>query len=140
MSFWKKLFSDVPDTAPVMPPSVAKTTPSTTGCTLKIWEHERIIPDPTEADIRAAVTALDDSAMGPRLRLSMDGGANEINLSGTPGDFGFDYHEGVVHAGNYFYGSKRTDYSVETAIKLLVAYRNDAPDWKGMMEWQKLKM
>jgi hypothetical protein len=140
MSFWSKLFSNAPDTAPVMPLSAPITASGTLRCTLKIWENERIIPDPTEADIRAAVTALDDSEMGPRLRLGMNGHSDEMDLSGTPGDFGFNYHDGVVHARGYFYASKRTDYSVETAIKLLVAYRNGVPDWKTMVEWQKLKM
>ena len=114
---------------------------NTMSCTLKIWKGEKTIPNPTEADIRAAVTALDNSEIGPRLLLSLHGGAGQIELSGTPRDgFGLDYREGAVSEGGYIYASKRTDYSAETAIKVLVAYRNGAPDWKTMAEWDKLKM
>jgi len=37
--------------------------------------------------------------------------------------------------------SRKTDYSTETAIRVLVAYRNGAPDWQTMVvEWKKPKM
>jgi hypothetical protein len=140
MSIWKTLFGRTSDIGPAAPPPPAMPASNTLTCTLKIWESGKIIPAPTETDIRAAVMALDDSEMGPRLRLSMDGDTNRMELSGTPGDFGFDYHEEAVQAEGYFYASRRTDYSTETAIKVLVAYRNGTPDWQTMVEWKKLKM
>ena len=115
----------------------AKTPTNATGYTLKFWKNEKIIRNPTEADIRAAVTALDNSEDGPRLVLSTAGNTNELQVSGTPkGGFSFDYHEGV--GDNYpLYLSKKSDHSAETAIKLLVAYMKGTDDWKKMVEWKK---
>ncbi len=65
---------------------------------LILWNGNKLINNPTEADIRAAVTALDDSELGPRLRLSLNGNATRIELSGSPrAGFGLDYREGVAH-------------------------------------------
>lgn len=115
----------------------AKTPTNATGYTLKLWKNEKIIRNPTEADIRVAVTALDNSEDGPRLVLSTAGNTNELQVSGTPkGGFSFDYHEGV--GDNYpLYLSKKSDHSAETAIKLLVAYMKGTDDWKKMVEWKK---
>lgn len=140
MSLWRTLFGRTSDIGPTIPPPPAMPASNLLTCTLKIWQSGRIIPAPTEADIHAAVAALDDSEMGPRLRLSMGGDANRMELSGTPGDFGFDYHAEALEAEGCFYASRGTNYSAETAIKALVAYRNGAPDWQTMVEWKKLRM
>ena len=117
------------------------TSPTVTGCTLTIQKGGKVINNPAEADIRGAVEALDDSEVGPRLLISLNGGAGQIELSGTPRyGFAFDYREGPAKDGATIYASKKTDYPAETAVKVLVAYRNGAPDWKTMVEWDKLKM
>lgn len=119
----------------------AATAANPTSCTLKIWKGEKTTPNPTEADIRAAVAALDNSEIGPRLLLSLEGGAGQMELSGAPRDgFGLDYREGAASEEACIYASKRTDFSTETITKVLLAYRNGAADWKTMVEWNKLKM
>lgn len=105
--------------------------------TLKLWKNEKLIPHPTEADIRAAVTGLDNSEDGPRLILSTTGNTNELQVSGTPKDgFSFDYHEGL--GDNYpIYVSAKTDYKADTVIKLFDAYLKGGDDWKKLIEWKK---
>lgn len=100
---------------PTNKPSAPTTTMS---YSLKFWSNEKVIHNPTEADIKAAVTALNNSDDGPRLVLSTPGNANELQVSGTPKDgFSFDYHEGL--GDNYpLYVSKKSDYSADTVIKL----------------------
>jgi hypothetical protein len=105
--------------------------------TLKLWKNEKLICNPTEADIKAAVTARDNSEEGPRLVFSTPGNTNELQVSGTPkAGFSFDYHEGL---GDSYpsYGSKKHDHSAETTIKLLAAYMKGADDWKKLVEGKK---
>ena len=141
MSFWNKLFSSASDTSVTPPPGPEMTTSTDLSCTLKLWENERIIPNPTEADIRAAVLALDDSQLGPRLLLSMDGNGSQIQLTGAPPDgFGLEYRERAADEAGYFYSSRRYDYSPDAAIKVLIAYRNSVADWATMVEWKRLRL
>jgi hypothetical protein len=105
--------------------------------TLKLWSNEKLIHNPTEADIKAAVTGLNSSDDGPRLVLSTAGNTNELQVSGSPkGGFSFDYHEGL--GDNYpLYVSKKSDYSADAVIKLFDAYLKGGSDWKSQVEWQK---
>ena len=127
------------------PSSTAQVSPvtstNTVNCALKIYKTGQLIDQPTEADLRTAVAALDDSELGPRLALSFDGGTNGMYVTGTPRyGFGLEYHEGVVSDGDHGYASKKTDLSAETVTKVLLAYRSHAPNWKAIVEWEKLEM
>jgi hypothetical protein len=141
MSFWDKLFNNAADTAVIPTPLTATTASADLSCTLKLWQNEEIIPNPTEADIRAAVLALNASELGPRLRLSMDGDGSQIQLSGTPRDgFALDFRERGADEEGYFYASRRCNYPADAAIEVLVAYRNGTADWSTMVEWKKLRL
>ena len=141
MSFWNNLFSNTTDTTMTPPQGPSATASADLSCTLKLWENGKLIPNPTEADIRAAVSALDDSALGPRLLLSINGNGSQIQLSGAPpGDFALDYRERGADEAGYFYASRRCDYSTDAAIKILLAYRNGTADWATMVEWEKLRL
>lgn len=129
------------DAPPASTPNINTNAANSMSCTLTIWKDQKTIGDPTEADVRNAVAALDDNDIGPRLALSLDGGALKIELSGTPRDgFGLDYRDQAARAAGYVWASKQTDLSAETCTKVLVAARNRAPDWKDLIEWKKLKM
>jgi hypothetical protein len=141
MSLWKTLFRNPSDFPPASQPPAAMTVANTSGFTLKLWAPERIIANPTEAAIRSALEALDESEMGPRLLLSINGGANRLQLTGNPRDgFGFDYFEGTVGEGDHFYTSKRYDHSIDEAMKVLLGFLSGTADWRAMVEWKKLKM
>ncbi len=120
------------------PPST--TNPKPPPSVLLLWKENKLINNPTEADVRAAVAALDDSEIGPRLRLSLNGNATRIELSGSPqGGFGLDYREGAAQKRRAVYASAKTDLSAETVTQVLVAARNGAPDWKKLLEWTRIK-
>jgi hypothetical protein len=141
MSFWNKLFSNAPETTPTLPPSAGTPPSGDLSCTMKLWETGKDMPNPTEADIWAAVTGLEDSQAGPRLRLTMNWDGSQIELIGTPHHgFALDYREGGAREGDYFYSSRRCDYSADDAIKVLIAYRNGKADWSAMVQWKKLRL
>jgi hypothetical protein len=141
MSFWNKLFTSTSEATVALPPTPPATASTDLSCTLKLWKNGRIIPNPTEADIRAEVLALDDSVFGPRLRLSMNGNGSQIELSGTPQDgFALDYRERSTDETGYFYASRRCDYPADVAIRILIAYRNSVADWATMAEWKRLRL
>jgi hypothetical protein len=140
MSFLNKMFGNTPD-AVVIPPPIATTASTDLSCTLKLWKNEKVLHNPTEADIRAAVTALSNDEMGPRLLLKMDGCGSQIQLTGTPQDgFAFEYRERSADAEGCFYSSERYDYPTEMAIKVLSAYRSGVADWATMVVWKKLRL
>ncbi len=141
MSFLNKLFGNTPDAVVIPPPRMETTASTDLSCTLKLWKNDQILPNPTEVDIRAAVTALSNDEMGPRLLLRMDGCGSQIQLTGTPQDgFAFEYRERSADAEGYFYSSKKHDYPPEMAVKVLTAYRSGVADWATLVAWKKLRL
>ncbi|MGO8836891.1 MAG: protein kinase domain-containing protein [Limisphaerales bacterium] len=105
----------------------------TMSCTLKFDENEKTIPNPTEADIRAAVTSHKDG-IGPVFYIGLDGTEDFLRISVFKGAFSFDGREG-----NVGYMSKRDILSIEEAVKVMTAFRNGSADWKRMVDWEQVK-
>jgi len=103
------------------------------SCTLKFDENEKTILNPTEADIRAAVTSHKDG-IGPIFYIGLDGTEDFLRISVFKGAFSFDGREG-----NVGYMSKRDILSIEEAVKVMTAYRNGSADWKRMVDWEQVK-
>jgi len=106
----------------------------TMSCTLTFDENQKTMPNPTEADIRAAMISHEDD-FGPIFYIGLDGTKDFLRIHALgKGRFSFEY----THDGNAGYLSKREDFSVEEAIKILTAYRNGSADWMTMAEWTKI--
>ena len=101
------------------------------NCSLDICGDERI-QNPTEADIRQAVFALDTMKDDAFLIL----GPSDMTYIQTFGNqrFGFvlEYQETDA---KHHYRAKR-DLTADEIVKALVAYATGADDWKAMAEWE----
>lgn len=109
--------------------------PKTMSYTLTFDESQKTIANPKESDIRAAVTTHKDD-FGPVFQIGLDNSKEvfQIDAQGSS-RFSFDYGDG----GNVGYISKREDFSLEEAVKILTAYCTGTPDWKKTVDWKELK-
>jgi hypothetical protein len=102
--------------------------------TLDICGGNRI-PNPSEADIRQAVFALDARKGDAFLVL----GPTETTYIQTSGDqkvgFDLEYQESDM---KHHYLATR-DFTAEEIAKALVSYSAGSEDWKRMTEWEPLK-
>jgi hypothetical protein len=107
----------------------------TMNYTLTFDDSQKTIANPAEADIRAAVTAHKDD-FGPVFQISPDDKKESLQID-AQGDshFAFDYTRD--EKGGYI--SKRENFSIEEAVKILTAYRNGSADWMKLVDWKELK-
>ena len=96
---------------------------------------QRGIANPTEADIRSAVTGY-KGQMGPIFQISMVGTKETLQIDALgDGHYSFEYSDG----GKVGYISKRKDYSIEEAVKILTDYRYGSPIWNETIDWKERK-
>ena len=102
--------------------------------TLDICGDKRI-QNPTESDIRQAVSALDTNSGDAFLIL----GSTEMTYIQTGGDqkvgFVLEYQDTDA---KHHYRAKR-NLTVDEIVKALVTYSTGADDWKTMAEWELVK-
>ena len=97
-----------------------------------MYEYSKItIPNPTEADIRAAVTSYKDfqintSEVDDFLRITVPPSEHTFIFDGRDGNVGYMTKKDVV--------------STEVAVKIMTAYRNGSADWKKMVDWEQVKL
>jgi hypothetical protein len=107
------------------------TPPKNMHYTLNICGDEEV-RSPSEADIRAAVFALDTKKGDAFLAL----GPTEMTYIQTSGDpkvgFDLEYQEADVR---HHYRAKR-DFAADEIVKAFVSYAAGAEDWKNMAEWE----
>ena len=108
-------------------------TASTMNTTLDICGLKKI-PNPTETDIRQAVSTLDTGKNDAFLIL----GPTEMTYIQIAGDekagFHVEYQENDVE---HHYRAKR-DLTVDEVVKTLLAYSAGSDEWKRMTEWEHL--
>ena len=96
---------------------------------------ERTVPNPTEADIRTAVFALDTTKNAAFLIL----GQTKMTYIQTSGDtkagFELEYQESDV---KHHYRAKRR-FTADEIVKALVSYMSGTAEWKQMTEWEPIK-
>ena len=102
----------------------------TLSCTLEIAGVKKI-PNPSEADIRVAVMAMDTKRGGAFLVIAV----SEVTYIQTSGDerlgFEMEYQETDVQ---HHYRAKRRLNS-EEVVKALASYATGNGDWKKMTDW-----
>jgi hypothetical protein len=112
------------------------TTPrtKTMSYALRNLQNDKVIPNPTDADIRATIASLKDD-FGPVLALEI-GDSQPLQMDEvSKGHFGFSCQEGQT---GYF--SDKHEFSTEDAIKLIISFRDGTADWKKMTTWRQVKM
>ncbi len=101
------------------------------NCTLNIRGNKKML-NPSAADIRAAVFALDTRKGDASLVL----GPTEMTYIQTGGDqrvgFDLEYQEGDT---DHHYRATR-DFTAEEITKALVSYAAGEDNWKAMAEWE----
>lgn len=114
------------------PSQPVESAPKTIAYTLNIC-GDNIVRNPTAADIRAAVFALDGDKKHCFLILNADD-TTYIQTRGTV-EVGFDeleYQEGdTLH----HYRAKR-DFTAEEVVNVLVSYVSGSADWKQAADWE----
>ena len=97
---------------------------------------DKNIQNPTEADIRQAVSSLADED-GAFLIL----GTSDMTYIQAVVDrqFGFDleYQEDDTE---HHYRARRNDFTVEEIIKAMTSYSTGADDWKKTVEWELIEL
>jgi hypothetical protein len=95
----------------------------------------KTVQNPTESDIRTAVTSLDgDTNIFLILRKDAKHWIQASWAAKGP-LIDFDYAEGVEDA--QFHTPKK--YSADIAFKVLDSYLKGTEDWKKLVEWEKAK-
>lgn len=119
-------------------------TPSTNGntttsktimnFTLMNQQNQKALANPTDADIRAMVVSLTDD-LGPVLTLQTPADAQYLSMDEiAKGKFGFTCKDGNIS----WTTKKGHECSTEEAIKIIISYRNQTPDWKKLGEWDQV--
>lgn len=107
--------------------------PSGVQPTLEI-AGERRIPGPTDAQIRAAVASLDACTTYAFLILDRDA-RHSMEISGDAREgFEVEHYEGG--SGQRYRASG--DFGAEQVITLLIAYRDAAPGWRELAQWEEV--
>lgn len=105
----------------------------TQNCTLTI-AGEKKIPNPTAADIREAVLAMDTKTGGAFLVIE----GSPMTYVQTSGDqrlgFEMEYQEANIRR---HYRAKRR-FTTDEIVKVLTSYTTGADDWKKAAEWELL--
>jgi hypothetical protein len=105
------------------------------NCTLDICGDKKI-QNPTEADIRRAVFALDTEMNDAFLIL----GRTDVAYIQTSGDqkagFELEYQEDDI---KHHYRATR-DLTADEIVKALVSYSIGSDDWKRLVEWELLEL
>lgn len=93
----------------------------------------KVIANPTDADIRGMIASLTND-FGPVLSLETPGNAQYLSMDEiTKGKFGFTCKDG-----NIAWTTKDGfECSPEVAIKIIISYRDQTPDWKKLGEWEQ---
>ncbi|MGZ5508709.1 MAG: hypothetical protein ACXWKH_20235 [Limisphaerales bacterium] len=103
--------------------------------TLEFQENDKIIHNPTEADIRSALASHNDD-FGPVLVIKTDGTADFIRVvAEQDGHFSFQHSPD----GKVVFVSTKETFSVDEATKVAVGYAKGLPDWKNLVDWKELK-
>jgi hypothetical protein len=99
--------------------------------TLVNLQNNKKISNPTDADIRATIASLKDD-FGPVLELNTPGVEQPLQMDMIDKAlFGFTCRDG-----DQVYITKNGhEYSTEVAIKIIISYRDQTPDWKKLGEW-----
>lgn len=105
------------------------------NCTLDICGRKSI-QNPTEADIRQAVFALDTKKNDAFLVLSL----TDMTYIQTSGDqnVGFDLEYQETDIKQHYRG--KCDFTADEIVKTLVSYSIGADDWKHTVEWELLEL
>ena len=105
------------------------------NCTLEICGHKKIL-NPTEADIRQAVFALDTKSDDAFLVLA----PTDMTYIQASGDqkvgFDLEYQETDIQ---HHYRATR-DLTADEIVKVLVSYSIASDDWRRMVEWELLEL
>jgi hypothetical protein len=97
---------------------------------------DKTIQNPTEDEIRQAVSTLDNKNNDAFLVLEIND-MTYMQTSGDPKDgFILEYQENDV---KHHYQSKR-ELAADEVVKALVLYSVGSDDWKQMAEWQWLQI
>ena len=106
----------------------------TMNCTLDICGDKKI-QNPTDADIRQAVFAL-DTKMGEAFLIL---GPTDMTYIQSSGDqkvgFDLEYQETDT---KHHYRAKR-NFTADEIVKALVSYSTGSDDWKKTAEWELIK-
>lgn len=106
----------------------------TLSCTLEVG-GEKKIPNPSEADIRGAVMAMDTRKGGAFLVITV----TELTYIQTSGDhrlgFELEFQERDVQ---HHYRTKRR-LNTEEVVKVLAAYATGQGEWKQTADWTPIK-
>lgn len=104
------------------------------NCTLDIC-GDREIQNPTEADIRQALSSLDTGKNDAFLILA----TSDLTYIQTSGDrnvgFDLEYQEGDT---GHHYRAQRDDFTAEEIIKAMASYCAGADNWKNIAEWMRI--
>ena len=102
---------------------------------LTFFDSQQTISNPTEADIRAAVTSHKDD-FGPIFIIGLDETKGFIRVvAEQDSHFSFQY----TVDGSVVYVSTKETFSIEDAVKVSATYKNGSADWKKMVDWKELK-
>jgi hypothetical protein len=96
-------------------------------------QNNKVVANPTDADIHAMVVSLTDD-FGPVLSLQTLGDAQYLSMDEiSKSKFGFTCKDG-----NIAWTTKDGhECSPEVAIKIIISYRDQTPDWKKLGEWKQ---
>lgn len=103
--------------------------------TFVLENNQKKIPNPTEADIRAAMHTPVSDDVGGIFYIGEDGTDDLLQIEANgKGHFNLSYVPSADGKGSLF--SKRDNFTFEEALKILLAYRNGDPGWKKLLEWK----
>lgn len=96
---------------------------------------DKEIQNPTDTDIRQAVSSLDTDKNSAFLVLA----TSELTYMQTSGDknigFSLEYQEGNTE---HHYQAKRDDFTAEEIIQAMISYCAGSENWKKISEWMRI--
>jgi len=105
--------------------------------TFVLEDNQKKIPNPTDADIQAAMHTKVSDDVGGIFQLGVDGTNDALQLEANgKWHFQFTYEPNADPSGKDILLSKRDNFTFEEALKVLLAYRNGSADWKKLVEWK----
>ncbi len=101
-----------------------------------ITGSKKDIHNPTEADIRAALTSQKDD-FGPVFDIHPDGTDEFFAIvSEQDGHFSFQHSPDRKKV---IYASKKETFSIDDGVKAASEYLKGSPDWKKLGDWKEIK-
>jgi hypothetical protein len=95
---------------------------------------ERRVPGPTDAQIREAVNSLNACTTYAFLILDRDA-RHSMEVSGDAREgFEIEHYEGG--SGRRYHAAG--DFGAEQVVAVLIAYRDSAPGWREMAQWEEV--